>query len=83
MGPGDTECPFFITDSRIKTTFPLNYELQQEYVVYVKVEDRSGEHLSHSFTQRFEIMVLDDNDVPTRVRLDNTTVPVRPYSRAP
>ena len=63
--------PFYIEGSRIKTLVPLNFERQNKWAVAVRVADPSGFDL----VQRFTINVTDENDVPTLLELDSSSVP--------
>ena len=63
---------FIIVNGKLQTRVALDYETQKEYVIGVKTTD-SGKP-AKSFQKAFTIKVVDVNEPPQSVSLDNYDV---------
>ncbi|TRX50198.1 T9SS type B sorting domain-containing protein, partial [Fulvivirga sp. M361] len=61
---------FTIQDDSLKAAGPFNFEQQDVYTLTIQVEDAQG----FTFSDQFEILVLNVNESPTEIILSNNTV---------
>ena len=61
---------FVIVNNELKTATQFDYETKQVYYIYVTTNDNRG----GVFTQQFVIDILDSNDAPTDIQLNNTSI---------
>ena len=61
---------FTIQDNSLKAAGPFNFEQQDVYTLTIQVEDAQG----FTFSDQFEILVLNVNESPTEIILSNNTV---------
>lgn len=62
---------FSIQNGALKTNAVFNYETQHKYTVRIQTNDGNG----GTFTDTFNITVLDVNDAPTNITLSNNSIP--------
>ncbi len=67
---GDDAASFQLADAELQSAEAFDFEVQSNYSVTVTVADEGGLTISDDFT----INVIDENESPTAVTLDNTTI---------
>jgi len=61
---------FVINGSQLRTASSFNFESKQLYVVYLTSNDGNG----GTFTKQFTVTILDSNDTPTDIDLNNASI---------
>ncbi|MCB9418994.1 MAG: cadherin domain-containing protein [Ardenticatenaceae bacterium] len=70
-GAGDTDnASFQISGSQLQTNAVFNYEAQSTYSIRVQTDDGNG----GTYSKQFTITIIDGNDPPTDIDLDNASV---------
>jgi hypothetical protein len=67
---GDDNAIFTLTGTTLTANAPFNYEVKKDYTVRIQVSDGKGS----SFAQAVTIEVVDVNETPTVLALDNNSV---------
>ncbi|RED92320.1 cadherin domain-containing protein [Marinoscillum furvescens] len=66
----DVSGPFFIDGPNLELAEEVNFETKQKYFIVVTVTDKA----QNTYTQQFDVLIENENDVPTALTIDNLEV---------